>query len=123
MAKILDLTTYTDHRGNLTVVENVLPFSIKRVYYIYGVDDSIRGMHRHHKTIQAAISIKGSWIISSKSGNLKNSEQHTLDSPSKCLLIYPEDFHSMYSFSKDCILMIFASEFYDKDDYIIEPYI
>ena len=49
MAHIIDLKTFTDNRGNLTVIEKVLPFDIKRIFYIYGVDDSVRGGHRHHK--------------------------------------------------------------------------
>ena len=55
MAELIDLKTYTDQHGNLTVIEKVIPFDIKRIFYIYGVDDSVRGGHRHHKTIQAAI--------------------------------------------------------------------
>ena len=40
MAHLISLHTHIDKRGNLTVVEKVLPFDIKRVFYIYGVDDS-----------------------------------------------------------------------------------
>ena len=43
MAHIIDLKTFTDDRGNLTVIEKVIPFDIKRIFYIYGVDDSTRG--------------------------------------------------------------------------------
>lgn len=71
MAHLIDLKTFTDKRGNLTVIEKVLPFDIKRVFYIYGVDNSMRGGHRHHKTIQAAICIKGSCTISNNDGNKK----------------------------------------------------
>ncbi len=120
MAHIIDLKTFTDSRGNLTVVEKVLPFDIKRVFYIYGVDDSKRGGHRHHKTIQAAICIKGECKIYN---NDNNTEQiFELNKPSKCLIINPEDWHSMYDFSNDAILMVFASEFFDANDYIFEPY-
>jgi hypothetical protein len=34
MAYIIDLETHTDSRGNLTVIEDVLPFTIQRVFYI-----------------------------------------------------------------------------------------
>ena len=44
MAHIIDLKTFTDDRGNLTVIEKVIPFDIKRIFYIYGVDDSTRGV-------------------------------------------------------------------------------
>ena len=62
MAELIDLKTYTDRRGNLTVIEKVIPFDIKRIFYIYGVDDSVRGGHRHHKTVQAAICLHGPGI-------------------------------------------------------------
>jgi dTDP-4-dehydrorhamnose 3,5-epimerase-like enzyme len=120
MAKILDLKTFTDKRGNLTVIEKVLPFDIKRVFYIYGVDDSVRGGHRHHKTIQAAICLTGKCTIYNNDGN--SEEVYHLDKPSKCLLIEPKDWHKMYGFSKDAILMVLASETFEEQDYIFEPY-
>ena len=122
MPKTIDLKTFTDSRGNLTVIEKVIPFDIKRVFYIYGVDDSERGVHRHNKTIQAALAIKGECCIVNQSGNGMPQERVVLNSPSKCLIINPEDYHWMDNFSKDCILMVFASEYYDASDYIYEKY-
>jgi dTDP-4-dehydrorhamnose 3,5-epimerase-like enzyme len=121
MARLIDLKTFTDERGNLTVVEKVLPFDIKRVFYIYGVDDSRRGGHRHHKTIQAAVCIQGSCRIY----NDNNIEEQVFDlnQPSKCLILDPEDWHTMYDFSADAILMVFASELYDEKDYIFDSYL
>lgn len=120
MAHILDLKTFTDKRGNLTVIEKVIPFDIKRVFYIYGVDDSKRGGHRHKKTVQAAVCIKGSCTIYNNN-NVKE-EEFRLDKPNKCLILQPEDWHTMYDFSEDAILMVFASEYFDNNDYIFEPY-
>lgn len=120
MAYIIDLKTFTDKRGNLTVIEKVIPFDIKRVFYIYGVDDSKRGGHRHHKTIQAAICIKGSCTIYNNDG--KNETDFELNQPNKCLILQPEDWHTMFNFSPDAILMVFASEYFDATDYIHEPY-
>jgi dTDP-4-dehydrorhamnose 3,5-epimerase-like enzyme len=120
MAKIIDLKTFTDNRGNLTVIEKVIPFDIKRIFYIYGVDDSVRGGHRHHKTIQAAICIKGSCFIHCDNGIEKN--DYELNFPYKCLILDPEDWHIMSKFSEDAILMVLASEFFDKDDYIFQSY-
>lgn len=120
MASLINLKTNTDKRGNLTVIEKVLPFEIKRVFYIYGVDDSIRGGHRHHRTVQAAICIKGSCKISNNNGSQQ--EEFLLDAPAKCLILMPEDWHKMYNFTEDAILMVFASEYFDEKDYIYEPY-
>ena len=120
MAKFLSLQTFTDKRGNLTVVDRVLPFEIRRVFYIYGVDKSNRGGHRHHVTQQAAVCIQGSCSI--YSNNSKYEEIYNLTSPDKCLLLEPEDWHVMFDFSKDAILMVFASEYYNPEDYIYEEY-
>jgi dTDP-4-dehydrorhamnose 3,5-epimerase-like enzyme len=120
MAKLLDLKTFTDKRGCLTVIEKVFPFDIKRIFYIYGVDDSIRGGHRHKTTFQAAVCIAGKCTIKNNDG--EKEEIFDLDAPHKCLLLNPEDWHEMYNFSPDAILMVLASEFYNHDDYIFEPY-
>lgn len=120
MAYLIDLKTFTDVRGNLTVIEKVIPFDIKRVFYIYGVDDSKRGGHRHHKTTQAAICIKGSCTIFNDNGKMQ--ENFELNQPNKCLILDPDDWHTMFDFSKDAILMVFASEYFDEADYIFTPY-
>lgn len=120
MSYSIDLTTFTDKRGKLTVIEKVIPFDIKRVFYIYGVDDSVRGGHRHHKTIQAAICIQGSCIISNNDGETRT--EYVLDSPNKCLILETKDWHQMHHFTNDAILMVFASEYYEAEDYIFENY-
>ncbi len=120
MAHIIDLKTFTDTRGNLTVIEKVVPFNIKRIFYIYGVDQSKRGGHRHHKTIQAAICIQGACTIFNSDG--QKQAEYILDVPNKCLIIEPNDWHTMYNFTSDAILMVLASEYFDKNDYIFEPY-
>ncbi|MDX2134181.1 MAG: FdtA/QdtA family cupin domain-containing protein [Saprospiraceae bacterium] len=120
MAKLISLSTFTDERGNLTVIERVIPFDIKRIFYIYGVDDSLRGKHRHKKTCQAAVCIRGKCEITNDNGD--TIEHFLLDTPQKCLILYPFDWHVMHRFSPDAILMVLASEYYDPGDYIFEPY-
>ncbi|WP_152267341.1 sugar 3,4-ketoisomerase [Agriterribacter humi] len=120
MAHLMDLKTFTDKRGNLTVIEKIIPFEIKRIFYIYGVDESKRGGHRHKKTIQAAICLKGSCHIYNSDGITENN--YILDQPNKCLILEPKDWHTMYNFTSDAILMVLASAFFDQNDYIFEPY-
>lgn len=120
MAKLIRLETHKDERGNLTVIQNQIPFPIKRIFYIYNVDNSIRGGHRHHKTIQAAICMHGSCRIFNNDG--KNSEVFVLDHPDKCLILETTDWHVMYDFSAGAVFLVFASELYDPQDYIYEPY-
>jgi dTDP-4-dehydrorhamnose 3,5-epimerase-like enzyme len=122
MARLIDLQTYTNDRGNLTVIEKVLPFEIKRVFFIYGVDESVRGKHRHKVTVQAAVAIQGSCTIVNQLPDTSNLQEFDLNQPSQCVILDPKDFHWMHKFSKDCILMVFASEYFDPDDYIYTPY-
>lgn len=120
MAHILRLRTFSDQRGNLTVIEEEIPFPVKRTFYIYGVDDSVRGGHRHHKTSQACICVHGSCIVSNDDG--EKQQDFLLDHPNKCLILEPKDFHTMHHFTPDAVFLVFASELFDPNDYIREPY-
>ncbi len=119
MAYFIELPTFSDDRGSLTVVEKILPFEIKRFYYIYNVS-SKRGGHRHHKTIQALISLNGSCEVYVDNG--KDEQTFLLDSPDKSLILEPQDWHTMDKFSQDTILLVLASEYYNINDYIDEEY-
>ena len=79
MAKLFSIPTYKDPRGSLSVIEKILPFDIKRVYYIYDVDNSERGHHAHKKTIQALIMLNGSCDVFV--GNQKSHKKYNIDSP------------------------------------------
>ena len=116
---MINLDTYSDERGSLNVIEKILPFDIKRVYYMYDVT-SQRGGHRHKQTIQALIALNGSCTVSVNNG--KVSEDFVLDMNNKCLIVNPEDWHTMDDFSDGTVLLALASEFYDKNDYIAESY-
>jgi len=120
MANLIKLKTYSDKRWSLTPIEKVLPFDIKRVYYMYDVHAGIeRWWHRHKKTIQAIICLEGECIISIN--NKWKKQKFILDKPDKCLILSPEDRHTL-SFSEKAIALVLASEHFDADDYIAESY-
>lgn len=122
MAKIIGLKSFNDPRGMLTVVQDEIPFLIRRTYFIQHVpsDKIVRGGHRHKTTSQALICLTGSCEIFNHDG--KKKEVFQLDSPSKCLIIEPEDWHTMQKFSRDAVLLVFASTKYHLNDYIDTPY-
>jgi len=120
MAYLINIPTFSDDRGNLTVLDEAIPFQIKRLFYIYGVDNSARGGHRHHETVQAAICIQGRCTIINDDGD--NIEHIELDKPSKCLILETKDWHVMTNFSADAILLVLASTNFDASDYIFTPY-
>jgi dTDP-4-dehydrorhamnose 3,5-epimerase-like enzyme len=120
MACLINLKSFSDKRGSLTVTENQIPFEIRRIFYIYGIDDSVRGGHRHKTTRQAAICLHGSCIVSNNDGH--NNEDFVLDHPSKCLLLETDDWHTMHNFTPDAVLLVLASTPFDPTDYIYEAY-
>lgn len=119
MPHILELPTFADERGSLTVVEKLLPFEIKRFYYIYDAT-SKRGGHRHKKSMQALISLGGSCEVYVNNGETETT--FFLDNPNKCLILEPKDWHTMDAFAKHTVLLVFASNYYDVNDYIDEEY-
>lgn len=119
MAHLIDLKTISDYRGILTVIDKILPFEIKRVYYLYNVRKR-RGGHRHKKTIQALICLSGSCEVFA--ADRSKEQEFLLDRPDKCLIIEPEDWHTMDNFSESAILLVLCSEHFDSEDYIDEKY-
>ena len=119
MAHIIDLKTFKDDRGSLSVVEGDLGFNIQRLFYIYGVPaDEVRGQHGHKKTKMGLVSVSGSCKVRVEYKEMN--KEFLLDSPHKCLLLEPEDWHEMYEFEKNTVLLVMASEKYSKDDYFTE---
>ena len=118
-SKIIKIPTFADEKGFLTVMEDILPFPIERVYWIYGADEKIRGGHRHKITQQALVAITGS--VNLKINNGKQEVSYILDDPAKCIIIEPEDWHTMY-FKNNAVLIVFASHKYEKSDYIDSSY-
>ena len=116
MPKLISLPTFKDKRGSLTVIEKIVPFEVKRVYFIYNSEGYERGFHKHKLTKQALIVTSGSCSVFVK--NSKETLNYNLDSPSKCLMLNPEDYHWMNNFKKETVLLVLASEFYDINDYL-----
>lgn len=117
MAHMIDIPTFRDTRGSLSVIENQLGFAIKRVFYIYDAS-SPRGGHAHHKTQLALICLTGSCEISVITAHSHGNYQ--LHSPEKCLILEPSEWHTMQHFSSNALLLVLASELYDPNDYIFE---
>jgi len=108
-----------DETGILVFLEATrdIPFEIKRVYYIYGVQNaSRRGFHAHKVLQQALICIHGSCKVM-----LDDGTEHvdiTMDDPSIGLYIGNSVWREMYDFSSDAVVLVLASELYDEQDYI-----
>jgi len=117
--KIIDIPKIIDPkgRGKLSVVEkDIIPFDIKRVYYLYDVpSDSYRGGHAHKKLIQFMIPLSGSFEVLLDDG--KKRKKVMLNKPDKGLLIPRGIWREMDNFSSGAICMVLASENFDESDY------
>ena len=116
---ILNLPTFVDSRGSLTVLEKTLPFDVVRSYWIYGADGQIRGGHRHCNTRQALVAISGTVSIYMNDGVAQ--ESIVLQRPAQCLLVEPKDWHTM-TFGPGAVLLVLSSHPYDRSEYIDQPY-
>lgn len=119
MIKTFKFNVLGDDRGSLVSLEELgnIPFEIKRVYYIFDTKSQIsRGFHAHKKLEQMAICVKGSCRIVLDDGQSR--ESVVLDSPEQGLYINNNKWREMHDFSKDCVLLVLASNIYDESDYI-----
>lgn len=120
MAKLFHLQTFSSEKGSLTVFEKILPQGIKRIFYIYKAENQVRGGHRHTLAYNALTCVSGKCKVFVNNGQEK--QVFDLDTPDTCLLLNPEDWHEMYDFSEDAVLLVLSDQFYDKEDYIFEKY-
>ncbi len=118
--KILEFDDYGDERGNLVVAECSgvdVPFQVERVFYMYGSDDQvIRGQHANRRTEFVLINVGGTSKVRIDNGF--QSEIVELNRPRMGLYIPTMVWKEMYDFSEDSILLVLASEHYDKEEYI-----
>lgn len=108
-----------DDRGQLVALEekNDIPFSVKRVYYMYDTKLGVRrGGHSHIKLEQILICIHGSCRIHLDNGS--ETKEVPLEKPYEGLYIGSHMWREMYDFSPDAVLLVLASEVYDESDYI-----
>jgi len=107
-----------DGRGNLSVIEkDIVPFKIKRVYYLYDVpSDSTRGGHAHKELQQFLIALSGSFDVVLDDG-LKR-RIITLNRPNKGLLIPNGVWRELENFSAGAVCLSLVSDEYDEEDYI-----
>ena len=118
--KILEFFDLGDERGNLVVVEGSgydIPFDIKRVFYIYGSDNSVvRGQHANRKTEFVMINVSGRSKV--KVDNGWEQKVIELNRPRMGLYMSTMVWKDMFDFSEDSVLLVLASEHYDAEEYI-----
>ena len=116
--KLIEIPKVHDERGSLAVVEKeVIPFSIKRVYYLYDVpSDSYRGGHAHKEQESVIIALSGSFEVIIDDG--KSSKRIMLNKPTQGLYIPTHIWREIDNFSSGAVCLVLASTTYDESEYV-----
>ena len=116
--KIVNIPKIEDPRGNLSVIENdVLPYEIKRVYYLYDVPSGAeRGGHSHKEQQEFLVALSGSFDVILNDGQQQKTV--TLNKPFEGLLITNGIWRELKNFSSGAVCLVVASDVFLEEDYI-----
>ena len=116
--KLIEIPKVHDERGSLAVIENeVIPFAIKRVYYLYDVpSDSYRGGHAHKEQESVIIALSGSFEVIIDDG--KSRKRIMLNKPTQGLYVPTHIWREIDNFSSGAVCLVLASTTYDESEYI-----
>ena len=113
--KLIELPKITDPRGNLTVAEGagVVPFDIKRAYWVYDVPGGeSRGGHAHKRLRQLVVALSGSFTVTLDNGY----ERRTvlLNHPWQGLIIETNTWRTLDDFSSGAVCLVLASDHFGR---------
>lgn len=108
-----------DMRGNLTVgeFEKEVPFTPRRYFLVLDVPSAeTRGEHAHLRCKQFLIAVRGTVNVVADDGTAR--EEFVLDTPHTGLYVPEMTWCIQYRYSAEAVLLVFASEWYDANDYV-----
>ena len=93
------------------------PFPIKRIFFLHGLKNKIRGDHAHKKCSQLFMAISGKMIL-----NLKtpfSEKKFLIEKNSKhAILVPPKYWCSVKFVKKNSIIMVMNDRYYKFNDYL-----
>ena len=108
-----------DLRGSLAAGEfdRDLPFAPKRFFLVFDVPSrEVRGEHAHRTCQQFLVCVRGSCSALLDDGRRR--AEVILNAPDLGVYMPAMIWGTQYRYSSDAILLVFASHYYDPDDYI-----
>ncbi|NRB83693.1 MAG: WxcM-like domain-containing protein [Winogradskyella sp.] len=115
---LIEIPKVHDERGSLAVIEkDVIPFNIKRVYYLYDVpSDSYRGGHAHLEQQSVIIALSGSFEVIVDDG--ESQKRVMLNKPTQGLFVPTNIWREIDNFSSGAVCLVLASTEYNENEYI-----
>lgn len=113
------LPNISDIRGSLSVgeFEKSIPFAVRRYFLVFNVpSEETRGEHAHKDCHQFLICVRGTCSVVADDGLRR--QEFLLNSPDVGLYLPPMVWGIQYKYSQDALLLVFASHYYDNEDYI-----
>ena len=113
---LVDIPTFTDERGAISVMDKELPFEVKRVFWLHHIaEGKDRGAHALLDSSEIMVAIHGSFVVDLD--DTENKVSVLLDDPGKGLLIRPGIWFRTHSYKEDGVSLILASDEYARDKY------
>lgn len=113
---LVDVPTFTDERGSISVMDKELPFGVKRIFWLHHiVEGKDRGAHALLDSTEIIVAVHGSFVVDLDDAVIKTSV--LLDTPEKGLIIRPGVWFRTHSYKEDGITLVIAEEEYTRDKY------
>lgn len=113
---LVDIPTFTDERGAISVMDKELPFEVKRVFWLHHIaEGKDRGAHALLDSSEIMVAIHGSFVVDLD--DTENKVSVLLDDPGKGLMIRPGIWFRTHSYKEDGVSLILASEEYAREKY------
>lgn len=113
---IVDVPTFTDERGAISVMDKELSFQVKRVFWLHHIaEGKDRGGHALLDSTELMVAVHGSFVVDLD--DTVNKMSFLLDSPEKGLIIRPGIWFRTHSYSNDGVTLVIAEEEYSRDKY------
>ena len=117
--KKFKIKTHSSKTGKLIPISfnKQFPIKVKRLFFLYGEKNKIRGNHAHKKCSQVFIPVLGKVIISIKTPIAR--KRIELSHLSKIALLVPPKYWCSVKFvKKNSILMVACDQYYNSSDYL-----
>lgn len=116
---LIDVPTFTDERGAISVLEVRDFFEVKRVFWLHHIQEGKeRGAHALLEGMEIMVAIHGSFMVDLDDG--KSQTCLLMDNPSKGLIIRPGIWFRTHSYKNDGATLVLSDEEYSRDGYVCD---